>query len=146
MTATEPRHAVKTRLPGGVDNSAPQPLATFLGLFSIGLGLAESLAPQRTADVTGVRSPSLLRAYGLREILSGLGILTNKRPAFWLWSRVAGDGLDLATLGAAYREANSGDRTKIIASAAAVLGVMALDVLCAAEHSGNHGGDARRAM
>ena len=47
MTAptTERTHAVKTRLPKGVTNSAPHPLATFLGVFSIGLGLAESLSP-----------------------------------------------------------------------------------------------------
>jgi hypothetical protein len=129
---------VKTRLPDGVDNSAPRPLATFLGLFSIGLGVAESLAPGTMANVTGVRSPGLLRAYGLRETLSGLGILTSDRPVFWLWSRVAGDAIDLATLGAAYAEASADDRTKIVASAAAVVGVTALDVLCAVEHSRSH--------
>jgi len=136
--ATAPTHAVKTRLPDAVNNSSPQPLATFLGLFSIGLGLAESLAPGTMANVTGVRSRGLLRAYGLREMLSGLGILTNDRPAFWLWSRVAGDTIDLATLGAAFAEASPSDRTKILASAAAVLGVTALDVLCAVEHSCSH--------
>ncbi len=142
-TATGPAHPVKTRLPRGVDNSAPQPLATFLGLFSIGLGLAESLSPRGMAGVTGVRSPGLLRAYGLREMLSGLGILTNDRPAFWLWSRVAGDAVDLATLGAAYTEASADDRKKILASAAAVLGVTVLDILCAAEHSCSHDGASR---
>jgi hypothetical protein len=141
-TATAPTHAVKTRLPRSVDNSSPQPLATFLGLFSIGLGLAESLSPRTMAGVTGVRSPGLLRAYGLREMLSGLGILTNDRPAFWLWSRVAGDTIDLATLGAAYAGATADDRKKVLASAAAVLGVTALDVLCAIEHSCSHNGNA----
>jgi hypothetical protein len=134
-TATQRTHAVKTRLPDGVDNSSPQPLATFLGLFSMGLGLAESLAPGTMANVTGVRSPGLLRAYGLREMASGVGILTNDRPAFWLWSRVAGDAMDLATLGAAYAEAQGSDRTNIMASAAAVIGVAALDLVCAIEHS-----------
>ena len=137
-TATAIPHPVKTRLPRGVDNSGPQPLATFLGLFSIGLGLAESLAPRDMSNVTGVRSPGLLRAYGLREMTSGVGILTNDRPAFWLWSRVAGDALDLATLGAAYSAATAADRKKILMSAAAVLGVTVLDVVCAAEHSCSH--------
>jgi hypothetical protein len=134
-TATRRTHEVKTRLPDGADNSSPQPLATFLGLFSMGLGLAEALAPGTMAKVTGVRTPGLLRAYGLREMASGVGILTNDRPAFWLWSRVAGDAMDLATLGAAYAEAEGGDRTKVMASAAAVIGVAALDLVCAIEHS-----------
>lgn len=134
-TATRRTHAVKTRLPDGVDSSAPQPLATFLGLFSMGLGLAEALAPGTMANVTGVRSPGMLRAYGLREMVSGVGILTNDRPAFWLWTRVAGDAMDLATLGAAYAEAERSDRAKLMASAAAVIGVAALDLVCAIEHS-----------
>ena len=140
MLATARTHAVKTRLPDGVDSSAPQPLASFLAAFSFGLGLAEALAPGTMSRLTGVRSPALLRAYGFREILSGAGILKSERPAFWLWSRVAGDAVDLATLAAAYRQASRGDRTKIVASAAAVLGVAALDVLCAVEHSRSHDG------
>lgn len=133
--AQAPAHPIKTRLPQGTDNAGPQPLATFLGVFSIGLGLAEALAPRQMRAVTGVRAPGLLRAYGLRELLSGVGILTNRRPAFWLWSRVAGDTVDLATLAAAYANAGADDRKKILASAGAVLGVTVLDVLCAAEHS-----------
>lgn len=137
MTATDttPTHAVKTTLPAGSDGSGPQPLATFLAVFSLGLGLAEALAPRDMARLTGVRSPALLRAYGFREMLAGLGILKSERPAFWLWSRVAGDTVDLATLAAAYCEAGGEDRVKLLASAAAVLGVTALDVLCALEHS-----------
>ena len=134
-TQPQPTRVVKTRLPDGAGGTAPHPLATALGLFSIGLGLAETLAPGTMTRVTGVRSPGLLRAYGLREMLSGLGILTNERPAFWLWSRVGGDVIDLATLASAYAGAVPADRTKVLASAAAVLGVTALDVLCAAEHS-----------
>ncbi len=133
-----PARTVKTHLPAGAAGSTFHPLATALGLFSLGLGLAEALAPGTMARATGVRSPALLRAYGLREMMSGLGILTNKRPAFWLWSRVGGDVIDLATLAAGYVEATSADRTKILASTAAVLGVTALDVLCAVEHSCMH--------
>ncbi|HEY1188241.1 MAG TPA: hypothetical protein VGE74_11320 [Gemmata sp.] len=139
-TATQipPARTVKTRLPDGASGAAPHPLATALGLFSLGLGLAEALAPGTVARVTGVRSPGLLRAYGLREAFSGLGILTNERPAFWLWTRVGGDVIDLATLAAAYSDATPADRTKMLVSAAAVLGVTALDVLCAIEHSCSH--------
>jgi hypothetical protein len=130
-------HRVKTRLPDeyqGYD-TAPEPLADFLGLFSVGLGLWEVLDPRGVADATGVRYPGLLRAYGLREIAAGVGILSNRRPAGWLWARVAGDVLDLATIAAAYAEADEEDRRKALLAAAAVAGVTALDVLAAQQHS-----------
>src|SRR5262245_57047783 len=64
-----------------------------LGLFSVGLGLAEFLAPDAVADCTGAVGiePSLVKAYGLREIATGIGLLSSRRPAPWLWGRVAGD-------------------------------------------------------
>lgn len=136
--ASDYRPAVKTTLPPSAypRDTGPQPLATFLALFSVGLGLAEAFAPKQMANLTGVRSTALLRGYGFREMLSGLGILKSEQPAFWLWSRVGGDAIDLATLASAYSDASPDDRTKILASAAAVLGVTALDVLCALQHSG----------
>ncbi|WP_439631252.1 hypothetical protein [Gemmata sp.] len=134
-TLTESRHEVKTRLPRSIDTTPPKPLATFLGLFSLGLGLAEALKPRGMAGATGVHSPNLLRAYGLREIASGVGILASRNPAVWLWSRVGGDAIDLATLASAYGAAGERDRSRIMASAVAVLGVTALDVLCAADHT-----------
>jgi hypothetical protein len=105
-------------------------LARALGWFSIGLGLAEVLAPRALADLTGVRRPGLLQAYGLREIGCGIGILSSARPAGWLWGRVAGDALDLGTLGAALAEADGEHRGRAPAATAAVAGVTALDVLC----------------
>src|SRR3954464_9149267 len=110
MTDTLPAydHHIKTELPEEFrheQNSSP--LATFLGVFSIGLGLWELLSPRGVADATGVRYPGILRAYGLREIGAGVGILANHRPAGWLWARVAGDVLDLATIGAGYASAHS---------------------------------------
>jgi hypothetical protein len=134
-TMTTAPDGVKTSLPPGVRTSPPQPLATFLGLFSIGLGLAEFLCPRRMASLTGVHAPALLRGYGVREITSGVGILADDRPAGWLWSRVAGDVIDLATLAAAYSDAVPNAHRRILASAGAVAGVLALDALCACEHS-----------
>jgi hypothetical protein len=140
MIAAEPvfPQAIKTRLPaeyrGYNANNSPQPLATMLGLFSIGLGLWEVLAPHDVARRTGVRYPGLIRAYGFREIISGLAILGDKTPAEGLWSRVAGDALDLATLGAAYAEGTPDDRRKACIAAGAVLGVTLLDVLSAQDH------------
>jgi hypothetical protein len=44
----------------------------------------------------------LVRAYGAREIGSGILSLSVDRQT-GLWSRVAGDGLDVATLMSAFR-------------------------------------------
>lgn len=138
-TAVEPiTHRVKTALPPEYQDTSKEdcePLATFLGVFSLGLGFAELFAPGVVSRLSGVRYPGLLRAYGLREITSGMGILLNRRPAGWLWSRVAGDVMDLATLGAAYAEGGRRDRTRVLAAAGTVAGVTALDIVCALDHS-----------
>ncbi len=105
-------------------------LAEFLGWFSIGLGVAEALAPRTMARLTGVPHPDLLRLYGMREIASGVGILNNARPTEWIWGRVAGDAMDLGALGTAVVEGNKRQRGRALIAAAAVAGVMALDVLC----------------
>ena len=76
-----------------------------LGLFSIGLGLAEIFMPREVARLIGVRNrPAVFMALGARELLSGVGILAQRRPAGWLWSRVAGDVMDLSLLGVAFTE------------------------------------------
>lgn len=105
-------------------------LVRFLGWFSIGLGLAETFCPRKMADLTGVPHPKLLQAYGLREIVTGIGILSGTRPTGWLWARVAGDVLDLATLGEAMAESNGEARQRAMLAALAVAGVTALDVMC----------------
>jgi uncharacterized membrane protein len=106
-------------------------LARGLGWFSIGLGLAELIVPRRIARLSGVPPRrGLLRAYGMRELTSGVGILAEKRPTMWLWSRVAGDVLDLASLAGALASRRS-RRGRVLAATAAVAGVTALDVLCA---------------
>src|SRR5436853_5084958 len=79
-------------------------IANFLGWFSIGLGLAEVIAPQAFGKMIGAKGKhtAFIRyACGLREITAGLGILTQRKPAAWVWARVAGDAMDLAALDAA---------------------------------------------
>src|SRR5215216_3666144 len=107
-------------------------LARGLGWFSLGLGLAELLAPRGVAKVAGLRgNTGLIRLFGLREIASGIAIFTQgKRPAGALWSRVVGDALDLACLGAAYASPGN-DKARLTFATANVLAVSALDVLCA---------------
>ncbi len=103
-------------------------LARTLGWFSIGLGLAELLAPGRVARMAGLKDDHrlLLGASGLREITMGLGILSERRPAGWMWSRVGGDALDLALLAGAL-SGSQGNRKRTVAAMLAVAGVAAVD-------------------
>jgi uncharacterized membrane protein len=57
-----------------------------------------------------------------------------RRPTGWLWSRVAGDVMDLSLLGVAFTERGN-DQERIEAAAAAVSGVMIADLVCAVQHS-----------
>jgi uncharacterized membrane protein len=103
-------------------------LGRILGLFSVGLGLAELLAPRAVGRAIGVGDhPAIIRMVGVREIVTGLGILSERAPGAWAWARVAGDAMDLALLGAATTSPDA-DPRRIAATTAGVLGVAALDV------------------
>ena len=104
-------------------------LSVGLGWFSIGLGLAELAATGPLTRWLGVEDHAkLVRAYGLREVATGMSILMGSRIAPFLWGRVAGDAVDLASLGAAMRDDDSNRRNLAIAIGA-VVGVTALDIL-----------------
>jgi len=121
-------------------NSAER-LALGLGWFSIGLGLAELLAPKAIAKLSGGegRNTGLIRLYGAREIMSGLLIFSQgRKPAGGVWSRVAGDVIDLATLAAAAANPKT-NKAGIAFATANVLGVTALDVMCARQLSEQKG-------
>jgi uncharacterized membrane protein len=111
--------------------SADVRLARALGWFSVGLGAAEVAAPGAVAALAGLSDGRrTLRAFGLREIASGAGILT--RPAApWLWARVAGHVLDLGVVGRALAGTRGARRHRALVATAAVAGVTAVDVLCA---------------
>lgn len=115
-----------------------QTLARFLANFSLGLGFAELLAPRQVARLAGINDGNdmLIRACGLREIASGLGIMQGK-PGVFLWSRVGGDVVDLALLGAAMRNPNN-DRRRLNIALAAVAGVTVLDVVASILASRDH--------
>jgi uncharacterized membrane protein len=122
----------EVRRQGALKYVDEEQLARGLGWFSIGLGLAELLAPRGVAKVAGLRgSTGLIRLFGLREIASGIAIFAGgRRPAGAVWSRVVGDALDLTCLGAAYATPGN-DKTRLTFATANVLAVTALDVLCA---------------
>ena len=118
------------RMPSLTKSKAPlDPLVTGLALFSIGLGLAELLAPRQVSRAAGLhKNDTLLRGYGLREIATGVGLLVAKNPAPWLWGRVAGDVLDMATVAST---ANTRKPRRLGGSAVALLGVGMLDLYTA---------------
>ena len=100
-----------------------------LGWFSIGLGTVEVLMPGALARALGMPGRGgLLFLYGLREIATGVGILKARNQTPWLWGRVGGDALDLATLAAHSRP---GNRLNVGLGIAAVAGVAAVDVTIA---------------
>lgn len=106
-------------------------MAQGLGWFSIGLGVAELLGAQRLAHALGMpERAGLLRAYGMRGIVTGIGILAGGRQAPWLWGRVGGDLLDLVTLAPALGPDNPRRTTAAVATAA-VAGTAAADFACA---------------
>lgn len=115
-------------------------LAQGLGWFSIALGAAALMVPGGLAQLTGIGAGrrGVVRGVGIRELASGVGLLTQRNPAPWLWSRAAGDVLDLALLASGLRSGNPG-RGRAAASFAAVAGVLAVDAL-AATHLTKHAG------
>jgi uncharacterized membrane protein len=132
----------------GAENEVER-IARGLGWFSVGLGVAEIAAPRAVARMIGVRDDDRHRnavvALGVRELVSGVGILTRPRSAGWLWSRVGGDVVDLALLGSAFRSDDS-QRARVAMAAAAVVGVSLLDVVTGRELHRSAGGGARPAQ
>jgi uncharacterized membrane protein len=110
-------------------------VAEMLGWFSLGLGLAAIALPDGVARLAGVpdtgRTRAVLRAVGAREIAQGIGILGQDRPVGWLWSRVAGDVMDLTLTGSALT-ADRAQRERVAAALAGLLGITAADAWCSA--------------
>lgn len=121
-------------------------LANALGWASVGLGVPQTLAPRRFAEAVGVRPDDRVAAItryacGLRELNAAAGILkVSDPPTMWIWSRVAGDLLDLALLGSAFKD-KALDRRRLTYAAGAVAGVAALDLYAALALSSKRKGE-----
>jgi hypothetical protein len=110
--------------------AASHSAACALGWFSIGLGLAELIAPRMLSRFLGLEGrEGVLRAYGVREIATGIGILNSSNPEPWVWGRVAGDALDLASLGTGL--VRSDNKLGVVAAIGAVAGVTFADIATA---------------
>jgi hypothetical protein len=119
-----------------MSGSNARALARGLGWVSLALGVAEVVAPRTLARSLGMRGQEeLVRVYGLRELATGIGILSARRnPAPWIWARVGGDALDIATLARRADRANP-RQGNVVVALAAVAGITAVDVICAQQLS-----------
>ncbi len=115
-----------------------QKIGRFLGWFSVGLGLTEVFKAYGLARSLGmVGKAGLLRLFGVREIVAGIGLLFGSRLSPWLWFRVAGDALDLLTLASGLSPNNPKKKT-VLAALGGVVGITLLDLACAQKLS-KHG-------
>ena len=109
--------------------------ARALGWASLLIAATEIFGQGRVEhDLLGIKDhPTLLKALGLREAAAGATILsqTTLTPllAAGVWARVAGDAMDLGLLAAAVP--SNRKPGALTASTMMVLGITALDVLCA---------------
>jgi uncharacterized membrane protein len=104
-----------------------------LGLASIGLGVPMLRSTDEVARITGVDdspiAPTMIRAVGARETVhAGLLLLGPQRS---VWTRVAGDAMDIATLGIALQSRSGERRRRTAAALLAVLGITGLDLYAA---------------
>ncbi len=140
------RLSSQARWPGDptVISSGPSSLtaadrtARVLGWFSIGLGMSELLFARRYTRLLGLEGTEwVVKVSGMREISEGVLTLSASKSA-GLWSRVAGDALDIAMLGAAARSPRA-NRRSLGAAFAFVLGVTVVDLIAAQALSSQHG-------
>ncbi len=105
-------------------------LARGLGLLSIGRGLIDTIGRRGVARKTGLPNEPLIALYGLREIVSGIGLVVARDPMPWVWARVGGDALDLGTLAAGVSPRNP-ERQGALAGLLMVAALTAVDVALA---------------
>jgi hypothetical protein len=115
----------------GQSRSRHDKLAKNLGYFSIALGVAELLAPRTLCKAIGLNGlEPVVRAYGAREIATGVAILASHNPEPWIWARVAGDMADIATVATGLQQDND-KRENNALTLAALAAVTIVDVACA---------------
>ena len=110
--------------------SAPKQSGLGLGIFSLALGAAEVIAPRRIADFLGLdpegRAKTMLRAFGLREIMAGAMLVRGPALSTNVWNRVLGDAMDISSLLLALRSTTK--PRNVVGALAFVGAVTALDL------------------
>src|SRR3954447_22392605 len=112
-------------------------ITKFLGLFSLGLGVAQVAVPDRVNELIGVKDTpktrTIQRLVGAQEITAGQGILSFSPPTPILWTRDAGDLLHLGLLAKAFDNRRN-DQGKLRTTIAAVAGIGLIDAVIAARY------------
>ena len=97
------------------------------------LGLSEMILPKRVAELAGIddtpRAQQVIRIFGIRECGSGAALIAG--PPALVWTRVAGDALDLGLLLAALNNLSGRRRRRCATAAIAIAGITAIDVFTA---------------
>jgi hypothetical protein len=105
-------------------------LARGLGFLSIGLGLVDTFGRRGVAQKTGLPNEPLIALVGLREIVSGIGLVLARDPMPWVWARVGGDAMDLGALSMGVSKRNP-ERSGALAGLLMVAALTAVDVALA---------------
>jgi uncharacterized membrane protein len=112
--------------------TAERPRARALGWVSLGLGVAQLVAPRAVRRLSGVddsrTSKVLVPLVGARELVHAAGLLAGRRTGPWAWTRVAGDAMDLVSLGVALVHRRGQRRMRLLAVTGAVVGITVADV------------------
>lgn len=100
-----------------------------LGILSLVLGAGALFMPEFVGRSSGLQQRrGVLPVVGLRELASGIGLLSTANPTPWLWSRVVGDGMDLAVLATSLLSPRNPRRLSAAVTTAVVAAITAIDV------------------
>ena len=103
-----------------------------LGLASAALGTPMLFAPGRSLRAAGIRSDAkaqvVVAAVGVREFAATVTILGMRHRRVGSWSRVVGDTIDLALLGAAFRTRRE-STPRLLGTIAFIAAIFAADLL-----------------
>jgi hypothetical protein len=115
-----------------IGGHAGHQMAKALAVFSIVLGAAELIWPSGFTAFLGLAGlEGLIMAYGLREIVAGVGLFAMPRHrAGWMWFRAAGDVLDILTVLYVFALPNP-PITNVVIALVLLVGVTVVDVWCA---------------
>jgi uncharacterized membrane protein len=118
-------------------DSTIERLPRLLGWASLGLGTAQLAAPHAVSRLAGVDDSATARAAvplaGTRELGHAALLLGSREPAPWVWTRVAGDVIDLTALSRALAFRRGVRRGRTAIATAAVAAITAADLYAAVQ-------------
>jgi uncharacterized membrane protein len=122
-------------------------LNTSLGWLSLGLGVTALAFPRKMSQLLGLKpndeTVNALCAVGVREVVTGVGMLAKSDWGGWPWLRVAGDVMDLALLQSALHSNEARDETRVTAAMATVAAIGAVDVRAGERASNDRSSESR---